>query len=201
MSPTLEGTCPVSQNVTSGLTVSFLPCFHGGLLTPPLRLGYGWAVIRFVWFTWILKIPIPKLCLKTILLKSQVRSHGGQWVKERIGARHTTFHDDVIKWKHFPRCWPFVRVIHRSPVDSPHKGQWRGAWIFSLICRLSKQSRSRWFETPSRSLWRHYHDKCTLHAMSYARCLRFVVFSCGQASTQYTHSLQGYFTGTGKIVL
>ena len=23
-------------------------------------------------------------------------------------------HDDVIKWKHFPRYWPFVRVIHRS---------------------------------------------------------------------------------------
>ena len=32
-------------------------------------------------------------------------------------------HDDVIKWKHFPRYWPFVRGIHRSPVNSPHKGQ------------------------------------------------------------------------------
>ena len=45
-------------------------------------------------------------------------------------------HDDVIKWKHFPRYWPFVRGIHRSPVNSPHKGQWRGALIFSLICVL-----------------------------------------------------------------
>ena len=43
-------------------------------------------------------------------------------------------HDDVIKWKHFPRKWPFVRGIHRWPVNSPHKGQWRGALIFSLIC-------------------------------------------------------------------
>ena len=42
-------------------------------------------------------------------------------------------HDDVIKWKHFPRYWPFVRGIHRSPVYSPHKGQWRGASMFSLI--------------------------------------------------------------------
>ena len=42
-------------------------------------------------------------------------------------------HDDVIKWKHFPRYWPFVRGIHRSPVNSPHKGQWRGALMFSLI--------------------------------------------------------------------
>ena len=43
-------------------------------------------------------------------------------------------HDDVIKWKHFPRYWPFVRGIHRSQVNSPHKGQWRGALMFSLIC-------------------------------------------------------------------
>ena len=43
-------------------------------------------------------------------------------------------HDDVIKWKHFPRNWPFVRGIHRSPMNSPHKGQWRGALMFSLIC-------------------------------------------------------------------
>ena len=43
-------------------------------------------------------------------------------------------HDDVIKWKHFPRYWPFVRGIHRSPVNSSHKGQWRGALMFPLIC-------------------------------------------------------------------
>ena len=43
-------------------------------------------------------------------------------------------HDDVIKWKHFPRKWPFVRGIHRSPVNPPRKGQWRGALMFSLIC-------------------------------------------------------------------
>ena len=34
----------------------------------------------------------------------------------------------------FPRYWPFIRGIHRSPVNSPHKGQWRGALMFSLIC-------------------------------------------------------------------
>ena len=43
-------------------------------------------------------------------------------------------HDEVIKWKHFPRYWSFVRGIHRSPVNSPHKGQWRIALMFSLIC-------------------------------------------------------------------
>ena len=43
-------------------------------------------------------------------------------------------HDDVIKRKHFPRYWPFVRGIHRSPVNSPHKGQLCGALMFTLIC-------------------------------------------------------------------
>ena len=42
--------------------------------------------------------------------------------------------DDVIKWKHFPRYWPYVRGIHRSPGNSPQKGQWRGALMFTLIC-------------------------------------------------------------------
>ena len=42
--------------------------------------------------------------------------------------------DDVIKWKHFPRYWPFVRGILQSPVNFRHKGQWRGALVFSLIC-------------------------------------------------------------------
>ena len=43
-------------------------------------------------------------------------------------------HDNVIKWKHFLRYWPFVRGIHRLPVNSPHKGQWCGPLMFSLIC-------------------------------------------------------------------
>ena len=29
--------------------------------------------------------------------------------------------------------WPFVRGIHLSPVNSPHRGQWRGALVFYLI--------------------------------------------------------------------
>ena len=39
-------------------------------------------------------------------------------------------------WRHQMeiRHWPFVRGIHRSPVNSPHKGQWRRALVFSLIC-------------------------------------------------------------------
>ena len=56
------------------------------------------------------------------------------YLRELHAAAVLIDHDDVIKWKHFPRYWPFVRGIHRSPVNSPHKGQWRGALMFYLIC-------------------------------------------------------------------
>ena len=46
---------------------------------------------------------------------------------------HWAKHDDVIKWKYFRVTGPLCRGIHRSPVNSPHKGQWRGAMLFSLI--------------------------------------------------------------------
>ena len=61
----------------------------------------------------------------------------GRWVNMcPTGPSETVLfncHDDVIKCKHFPRYWPFVRGIHRSPVNSPHKGQWREDLMFSLI--------------------------------------------------------------------
>ena len=67
-------------------------------------------------------------------------------------------HDDIMKWKQFPRYWPFVWGIHRSSVNSPHKGQWRWALMFSLMNkRLSKQSWGWWFETPSHPLWHHFN--------------------------------------------
>ena len=55
------------------------------------------------------------------------------WTPPQINRINVT-PDDVIKWKHFPRYWPFIRRIHRSPVNSLHKGQRRGAMMFPLIC-------------------------------------------------------------------
>ena len=68
------------------------------------------------------------------LLKSLLVRTANKTSKHRITGRPLSKHDDVIKWKHFPRYWPFVRGIHRSPVNSPHKGQWHGALMFTLIC-------------------------------------------------------------------
>ena len=58
----------------------------------------------------------------------------GEWFLFVSQRGSNVEHDDVIKWKHFPRYWPFVREIHRSPVNFPHKGQWRWALMFTLIC-------------------------------------------------------------------
>ena len=66
-------------------------------------------------------------------------------------------HDDVIKWKHFPRYWPFARGItgHRwiprtKAIDAE---LWCFLWSHPNK-RLSKQWWSWWFETPSCPLWR-----------------------------------------------
>ena len=59
-----------------------------------------------------------------------------------------------------------------------HKGQWRRALMFSLICartnRWIKQfSWGWWFETPSRSSWRHCNgtdDDAPLHWSKHTTC-------------------------------
>ena len=74
-------------------------------------------------------------------------------------------HDDVIKWKHFPRYWPFVRGIHWSPVNSPHKGQWRGALMFSLICTwINGWANNR--ETGDLRRHRSYYDVIVLQCIN-----------------------------------
>ena len=42
----------------------------------------------------------------------------------------TSYHDDVIKWKHFPRYWPFVRGIHRSRWIPRTKASDAELWYF-----------------------------------------------------------------------
>ena len=82
--------------------------------------------------TFIMGIPADDILILKYFLVLSWNAHR----LPRCTQRHEMVlaHDDVIKWKHFPRYWPFVRGIHRSPVNSPHKGQWRGALMFTLIC-------------------------------------------------------------------
>ena len=72
------------------------------------------------------------------------------------GGWKRSVHDVVIKWKHFARYRPFVRGIQWSPVDSLHKGHWRGAWCsfdLRLNKRFIKHSGRRWFESYATRIW------------------------------------------------
>ena len=58
---------------------------------------------------------------------------------ETISALLAICADRWIAWwrykmETFSALLASVRRIHRSPVNSPHKGQWQGALVFSLIC-------------------------------------------------------------------
>ena len=72
------------------------------------------------------------------------------------------YHDEiVIKRKHFPSYWPFVRDIYWSPVNAPHKGQWHGALMFSLICTWTND----WANTQDTGDLRHHHAQYNVTVM------------------------------------
>ena len=125
----------------SSASLAFVWGIHRG----PVNSTHRWPVTR-----------------KMFLFDDAIMHMSVQYVDHQCLCRppcHTShkYHDDVIKWKHFSRNWPFVRGIHRSPVNSPHKGQWRGDVFFDLRPnkRLSKQWWGWWFETLSSPLWPH----------------------------------------------
>ena len=72
--------------------------------------------------------------IKTLFILSYPICVSATCAIDGYGTSVSIIHDDAINWKHFPRYWPLVPGIHLSPVKCPHKGQWRGAFMFSLIC-------------------------------------------------------------------
>ena len=117
-------------------------------------------------------------------------------------------HDDVIKWKQFPRYWPFVQGIHRSPVNSPHKCQWRGTLMFSWICAWI----NGWVNSGEVGGWRRHraHYDVTVmyqkHIISQNRQGILWFFSAKAPDSvdscdTFTHILQMYPTDKRAIVL
>ena len=103
--------------------------------------------LSIIWFIWIvscswsnhtillLMFVAEKVLLHLVISLTDKQPHQITWNVSAHRHQREQYHDDVIKWKHFPRYWPsVVQGIHRSPVDSPHKGQCRGVLMFSLIC-------------------------------------------------------------------
>ena len=91
-----------------------------------------------------------------------------------------TQYDNVLKWKHFPRYWPFVRGIHRSPVT-------RNLDIFFDL-RLNKQSWGWWFQTAFCPLWCH----CNVHVICLSMCwVAFTVFGILRCSSSESRNILG----------
>ena len=86
-------------------------------------------------------------------------------------------------------------------MNSPHKCQWRGALMFSLICkRLSKQSWGWWFDTPSRPLWRHSNDVRASEIRYRWSSLRLQM-CCHQTVPSHQYGQHQYVITTGYDVL
>ena len=77
-------------------------------------------------------------------------------------------HDDVLKWKHFPRYWPFVWGIHRSSVFSLTKASDAELWCSSLICAWTNVWVNNWVAS---DLGRHraHYDVIVIIMAVYAR--------------------------------
>ena len=103
-----------------------------------------------------------------------------------------------IKMSSNPRYWPVVRGIHRSPVNSPHKGHWRGAF-FICYMRLNKQSskqlKRRWFETTSSLIWRHCNVctyTCIISIVYYTVYMSYLPHNCASSkNTKLSFTMLG----------
>ena len=89
-------------------------------------------IVHFI-LLWVLKSSYTLLFTIGLSKRGNLILHWGNLIF-LWAVKACMFHDDVVKWKHFPRYWPFVRGIHQSLVNSPHKVQWLGTLMFSLIC-------------------------------------------------------------------
>ena len=72
-------------------------------------------------------------------------------------------YDDVIKWKHFPRYWPFVRL----QVNSPKNGQGRGALMFFYLCWINAWVNNR--EAGDLRRHRAHYDAILIYAIFYQK--------------------------------
>ena len=71
---------------------------------------------------------------------------------------HFQWHDDVIKWKHFPHYWPLCGEFTGHQWIARTKASDTELWCFldqRLNKRFSTQSWGWWFDMPSRPLWCH----------------------------------------------
>ena len=101
--------------------------------------------------------------------------HLQSWCKEFTPPPTNCLHDDVMKWKKktaLPAlCAGNFPVTGELPSQRPVKWSFDVFFDLRLNKRLSTQSRRRWFETPSRPLWRHYNVEALNYSFITLVCL------------------------------
>ena len=122
-----------------------------------------------------------------------------KYTATRVFGSHcsNSCHDDVIKYTHFYRYWPFVGGINRSPVDSSHRGQLCRDLMFSLICAW----KNVWNNRDAGDLRRHYcSNSCDydnyLSAIGTYYCIYYSQIipsdSCNVTNSLYRGQLRRY---------
>ena len=96
--------------------------------------------------------------------------------------------EDVIKWKHFPRYWPLC-------VNSRHKGKWRGALMFSLICILI----NGWINTHEPGDSRRHRAHCDVIVMSFIH-YPLIPWLMAYTSLSPYDTSQIYYTNVSAII-
>ena len=95
------------------------------------------------------------------------------------------------------RYWPFVREIHSSPMNSPHKGQWRGALMFFFICVWI----NGWINNgEAGDLRRHrpHYDVIVMENTGFIRSYRILISG---PCTKTVNKLKGSFLGVSYLRL
>ena len=77
------------------------------------------------------------------------RRFKGPMVVHFILPTHCSYDDDVIKWKHFPHYWSFMRGIGEFHSQRTVTRSFDVFFDLRLNKRLSKQLWGWWLETPS----------------------------------------------------
>ena len=93
-----------------------------------------------------------------------------QWnVPDGCGWRHwVKINTSQKPWwryqmKHYSALLAIYAGNHRSPMNSPHKGQWRGALMFSLICAWI----NGWINNREAGDMRRHHVHCDVIVITY----------------------------------
>ena len=80
--------------------------------------------------------------------------------------------------KHFPHHWHFVQGIHCPLVNSPHKGQWCGALIFSLIYAWTNSWINNWDAGDLRHHCAHYDVIIMFPSLAYFQIFQHLPKHC-----------------------